>query len=232
MSSRARTILPIVARVTICAEIADAIRKNCAVPASADRTRELVGTRKACCERRRVSASETASALLHDPPGRRRNAAASATIAIDSIAPSRPNVGQATSGDATFAHHATRRADIVPLLIGFGRIGSRADVTRRCLEGLLAYDWPGNLRELQHVARAISGPPRPVEVEPLPGRLRVKIDKLHAVGGAWGDKRPARDEIVAVLAHTEGNVTEAARRLGTHRAQFRRWMEYLGLRKP
>jgi transcriptional regulator with GAF, ATPase, and Fis domain len=40
---------------------------------------------------------------------------------------------------------------------------------------------------------------------------------------------PTRARLVKVLARCKGNISAAARELGTHRTQLRRWMERYGL---
>jgi transcriptional regulator with PAS, ATPase and Fis domain len=92
--------------------------------------------------------------------------------------------------------------------------------------------WPGNVRELLGAVR------RAAHAARAERRLVVEARDLEesagvAFGGAapqgeGGDeaprREPARAEVEAALREARGNVTGAAKRLGLHRNQLRRWL--------
>ncbi|MGB9624755.1 MAG: sigma 54-interacting transcriptional regulator, partial [Phycisphaerae bacterium] len=103
---------------------------------------------------------------------------------------------------------------------------------------LRTYPWPGNVRELANVIQravllneaavlepamlGINGSP----TAPLPGRAGLQIDFSR------GDCTLAaveRQLLRAALAHTKGNISEAARLLGLTRGALRHRLEKLGL---
>jgi transcriptional regulator of acetoin/glycerol metabolism len=109
------------------------------------------------------------------------------------------------------------------------------------VEACLLRPWPGNVRELltevQNAAQAARAD----------GGGRVDARHLaETAGSAFAASRgeegpppstpapgapapPTRVRLVAVLRRAEGNVSAAARELGVHRTQLRRWMERHGL---
>jgi transcriptional regulator of acetoin/glycerol metabolism len=96
------------------------------------------------------------------------------------------------------------------------------------LKALRAYRWPGNVRELRNVvSRAvIVARGSTIEVDDLPDDVRTVVTDYTPVG--VGQARSSeRDRILAVLGECEGNVAEAARRLGISRMtlyrKIRKW---------
>jgi DNA-binding NtrC family response regulator len=109
------------------------------------------------------------------------------------------------------------------------------------VEACLLRPWPGNVRELltevQNAAQAARAD----------GGGRVDARHLaETAGSAFAASRgeegpppstpapgapapPTRVRLVAVLRRAEGNVSAAARELGVHRTQLRRWLERYGL---
>ncbi|MBK8638270.1 MAG: sigma-54-dependent Fis family transcriptional regulator [Chromatiaceae bacterium] len=119
-----------------------------------------------------------------------------------------------------------RREDIAPLAEGMlARFARELERPARrfhpeALEGLIAYDWPGNIRELENlVQRAVILAPGetvtlahlPLELRPAPALLAslpapIPLDAtLAEVERIW---------IAQTLARCGGNKSEAARRLG------------------
>jgi transcriptional regulator with PAS, ATPase and Fis domain len=91
------------------------------------------------------------------------------------------------------------------------------------VEACLCRDWPGNVRELNaELANAVTAARRA-------GRNRVEASDLTATAGRNLEARtspPTEDEaILDALREENGNVAGAARRLGMHRTQLRRWMK-------
>jgi transcriptional regulator of acetoin/glycerol metabolism len=107
------------------------------------------------------------------------------------------------------------------------------------VEACLLRPWPGNVRELLAEARSA------VQAALTDGSARVEGRHLSATAGsAFGAPRgdesappsapgsvppPTRAQLAQVLRRVEGNISAAARELGVHRTQLRRWMERHGL---
>ena len=111
------------------------------------------------------------------------------------------------------------------------------------LEALMTYPWPGNVRELnntiERMALVASG--GIIRAEDLPDEIRAHSathKKDEPVAGGFDDDSGAtvrplheveREMMIAALRETEGNVSEAARRLGIGRATFYRRAQRHGL---
>ncbi len=110
------------------------------------------------------------------------------------------------------------------------------------LDVLLRYDWPGNVRELfntmERMALTASG--GIMRLTDLPEDIRessaARADDrtlLPGLDDASASVRPLheveREMMIAALRETEGNVSEAARRLGIGRATFYRRAQRHGL---
>jgi len=110
------------------------------------------------------------------------------------------------------------------------------------LEVLLRYDWPGNVRELfntmERMALTASG--NVMRLADMPEDIRESSaaraedrSLLPGIDDALASVRPLheveREMMIAALRETEGNVSEAARRLGIGRATFYRRAQRHGL---
>jgi anaerobic nitric oxide reductase transcription regulator len=149
-----------------------------------------------------------------------------------------------------------RRGDIA-ILAGFFLDRYRAQLglpkvvlTPAATAVLEAGDWPGNIRELDHViARAAlraqmhTPPGRPIKIDAL------ELDPTAAPPSASGEIRDAlphkiargqvtlrdaieelkRDAVTQTLADTGGNWAEAARRLGMDRSNLHHMAQRLGM---
>ncbi len=131
-----------------------------------------------------------------------------------------------------------QRSDDIPLLIkhfidkfapGVARRidGIRADA----LAALKSYEWPGNIRELEHtIERAVLlGKESLIGVEDLPANLVARGESAVVLTQALEQRLTLRDlereYIGKVLANTSGNKTEAARILGVDRTTLYRKLE-------
>lgn len=100
-----------------------------------------------------------------------------------------------------------------------------------CLE---SYSWPGNVRELGNVIeRAVvlgSGPE--IQPEDLPESLLEGVETTVLAEDSYQQrlKREKKAMVLAALKESEGNFTEAARRLKVHPNSLHRLMRNLGLR--
>ncbi|GIW43320.1 MAG: acetoacetate metabolism regulatory protein AtoC [Candidatus Binatia bacterium] len=112
-------------------------------------------------------------------------------------------------------------------------------VTPEAMQRLLAYHWPGNIRELQNTierAFALSRAPE-IGVEDLPERVRASGPAGADAGIVHREDHAIvpleeleRRAIAAALAHTGGNKSEAARLLGIERQRLYRKLDKYGLR--
>ena len=99
----------------------------------------------------------------------------------------------------------------------------------------MAYHWPGNMRELQHVAKfavAISESSR-IDPDVLPLALRTPNGTVNGMANEPGLK-PHRDAeaILAALTGERWNVSAAAKRLGISRATLHRKIVEFDLVRP
>jgi transcriptional regulator of acetoin/glycerol metabolism len=103
---------------------------------------------------------------------------------------------------------------------------NRIDLSDAARQTLLAYDWPGNLRELRAVLReaAICGNGRRINHVDLPHRLHEQ--------GSQPPSEDRRQALVEALDSTGWNVTKAAGLLGKSRATVNRWISQEGLERP
>jgi transcriptional regulator of acetoin/glycerol metabolism len=94
------------------------------------------------------------------------------------------------------------------------------------LKVLLAYQWPGNIRELKHVARfaATLAETATISLRDLPPPF-----KSESAGGAAGTVSDERQIIELALQQSGWNVKLAAQRLGISRATLHRRISALGL---
>ena len=145
------------------------------------------------------------------------------------------------------------RPDDLPLLVAhfLQQGGVRKTPSQEAMEALRRYPWPGNVRELRNaLARAAVLAPGDAI---LPGHLPREV--LEGTGrpglsgesglDRWLDQRIAqappegiheavlealeRPLLAKIMALTEGNQVQAARRLGIHRTTLRAKLERYGL---
>ena len=134
-----------------------------------------------------------------------------------------------------------RGEDIEPLVDHFMRQFSEVyeveakRMTVPAMARMLAYEWPGNIRELQNVverAFALSTQPE-ITVEDLPAVLRE--DRPARAADAEAEVpltlvEAERRAIIAALLHVGGNKNAAARLLGIDRQRLYRKLDKFGLR--
>jgi transcriptional regulator with PAS, ATPase and Fis domain len=93
------------------------------------------------------------------------------------------------------------------------------------VEAALRRPWPGNVREL---VREIAG-----AAGAAPATERVRAEHLDARAGCALGPAPSTAQDTArirdVLTREQGNVSRAARALGMHRTQLRRWLALHGI---
>jgi DNA-binding NtrC family response regulator len=130
-----------------------------------------------------------------------------------------------------------RKSDI-PLLVAHALRSTPARaVSEAAMDRLLAYTWPGNVRELIHVIEraAVLCGGEIIDVADLPDAVREPApgsaapEPLESSNLREAVARLERRIIAAALAESQGNRSEAARRLGIARAQLYAKIEEYGL---
>jgi two-component system response regulator AtoC len=132
-----------------------------------------------------------------------------------------------------------RREDI-PLLVRafldeFSRENSKPvrEVTPEALNLLLAYDWPGNVRELRNVIEqmVVLARAERLTVRDVPPQVRGGADltKISVVRTGMTVEEAERQLIVQALKETDGNRTQAARKIGISRRTLHRKLKQYGL---
>ncbi len=120
------------------------------------------------------------------------------------------------------------RVGDVPILLrdALARAGSRASVTPAALDLLSRYSFPGNVRELVHLAQRLAATGvRRIDVEHLPRSIRQGVTAHEGEAG-----HDPREEVAAALSRSGGNISRAAALLGLSRHGFKKRMLRLGLR--
>jgi transcriptional regulator with PAS, ATPase and Fis domain len=130
-----------------------------------------------------------------------------------------------------------RREDI-PLLVEHfldrleAELKHRVEVSPESMAALLAHDWPGNVRELRNVlergavvAHGNVIRPDDLGLAPAPARTAVPAGTPSSL------EEMERHHIAGVLAHTGGNVSQAARVLGIDRVTLYNKMKKYQLKR-
>ncbi len=116
---------------------------------------------------------------------------------------------------------AARPQDIVPLARHF--LDARHSLAAPAEQALEQYPWPGNVRELRNVIRRACLLSEPAQIDAAALNLPAAAQQPEAPA-------PDRAAVESALAHSEGNVSRAARELGLSRQALYRRMEKLGLK--
>jgi transcriptional regulator with PAS, ATPase and Fis domain len=113
-------------------------------------------------------------------------------------------------------------------------------ITVKAMAALLNYDYPGNLAELENIARQLvylCPPGRPADVNLLPERVRQgtiqSVSRVDATSDLELDKLVGATEQAAIreaLRRTHGNKSHAARLLGLSRNGLAIKMERYGIK--
>lgn len=114
-----------------------------------------------------------------------------------------------------------------------------AGVTVKAMSALLAYDYPGNLGELENVVRQVvhmTPNGRPIDLETLPEQVRLASvrtgTRVDSTSDLDLDRLVATTEESAIreaLKRTQGNKTQAAKLLGLSRNGLANKMERFGV---
>jgi DNA-binding NtrC family response regulator len=126
----------------------------------------------------------------------------------------------------------TRKQDIPLILRHFLKqqfIGAQLPVvTAAAMHQLMAYDWPGNVRELRNVLNyaLVMSDGKQLDVGDLPPELQAQptIPQTAVTEPAKsGRQTPSEAAILQAVADCQGNLTQAAKRLGIGRTTLWRY---------
>lgn len=134
------------------------------------------------------------------------------------------------------------RADNTPLILEMlnqeaAAVGQTADIAPQALKLLLAYAWPGNIRQLRHALQValLTAEGDTVRPEHLPAYVSSGASPAPATSAPM----PARDissgereRMVRALSQRKWCVAQAARDLGISRSTLHRRMRKLGITAP
>jgi DNA-binding NtrC family response regulator len=104
--------------------------------------------------------------------------------------------------------------------------GDKATLTRSAARALIRYEWPLNIRELEHnLGRALAlADDRPIDREHLPGEIASAGEPMPAPEVPIdGNEEELYSELIALLRRHRGNISAVARDLDRARVQIRRW---------
>jgi transcriptional regulator of acetoin/glycerol metabolism len=125
--------------------------------------------------------------------------------------------------------HAARGVLILELWRELGGTAANMQIEALALARLTAFPWPGNMRQLIGVLRALMAlgtPGRAVDVDDLPPEVRttkpVALVAARDERGLTPLEALERDAMQTALRACAGNVSEAARRLGVSRSTLYR----------
>lgn len=136
-----------------------------------------------------------------------------------------------------------RKEDIPPLVHNFIRQFSKMNgkkvtgIDKKALDLLVAYNWPGNIRELKNIVeRMIVLASEPViHAELVPDDIRSFYPKNEALSGAVpaaSISEVEKDLILRTLKAHHGNKSSAAQALGISRRTLYRKIEEYGISDP
>ncbi len=135
------------------------------------------------------------------------------------------------------------RADDIVLLSEYLIAGMNAELNRNVkripleyIEAMKAYDWPGNIRELENVLRRSMILSRGEVLELDTRLLQAESAAIQPAAGAEGGKLGSledveREHILKILGHTGGNFGEACKILGITRPTLRKKINDYGLKE-
>jgi len=133
------------------------------------------------------------------------------------------------------------RADDIPLLVHYflARYETPAGVptcSSAAMERLIAFPYPGNVRQLQHIVQRAVATARSLEIDldDLPEELLAEAVAPAPAEGtvARAREKAEREMIIATLARNQGEIGAAARELQVSRTTMWRLMKKHGIESP
>jgi len=137
------------------------------------------------------------------------------------------------------------RRDDIPLLVTHCLVGLRVkignpdlSVTSEALDTLIRYDWPGNVRQIEHElerAAVVCNPSSSVELHHLSPEILDAVAESPGLGAPHGQLRLAvekleRSLITAALSENDNNIMRTADVLGLTRKGLKDKMSRYGMR--
>jgi PAS domain S-box-containing protein len=102
-------------------------------------------------------------------------------------------------------------------------------IDKEALDIFIRYHWPGNIRELINVIEYafVLCPGGEISKDHLPNQFAAKYEPQALKGEKTVTRQAddARQELIRVLRETDGNKSEAARRLGVSRVTLWKWIK-------
>jgi DNA-binding NtrC family response regulator len=127
-----------------------------------------------------------------------------------------------------------RREDIKPLAEHFVEKFSKKcgydkkSISKNTLSKLMRYDWPGNVRELENVMERAVVLSRSANISENDIPLEGDTTGVSSASESLADIE--KEHIASILTQTNGNLSEAADRLGIHRNTLRLKIKRYGIR--
>ncbi len=107
------------------------------------------------------------------------------------------------------------------------------DISRKAMDNLLTYHWPGNMRELANVIEraVVLGRAPKVDVGDLPRRITASEQGVRHDNVSYREAMDAsrRELVLGALARSQGNRAAAAKALGLHEKYLLRLIKSLGI---
>jgi PAS domain S-box-containing protein len=133
---------------------------------------------------------------------------------------------------------ARRREDIPAIIQHFIRLNKNNSskrilgVTPEAMEVLIAYDWPGNIRELRNAIdyAFVLCPGNGIDLEHLPQKITSGGGKPKLSSDS--ESRPDREKLIHALKQAGWNQTETAKQLGVSRVTVWKRMQQFGIKRP
>ncbi|MBS2019210.1 MAG: sigma 54-interacting transcriptional regulator [Deltaproteobacteria bacterium] len=137
------------------------------------------------------------------------------------------------------------RKEDIPLLVTRLLEGATARPTTAFMLGLLQYDWPLNVRELETAIRraiVLAADAKELDERHLPPAVKESIRTARGSSGGTAaaahaapakvpprTNAPPQEELEDALRRCGGNIAAVARMYGKDRAQIHRWLKIYGL---
>jgi two-component system response regulator HydG len=136
-----------------------------------------------------------------------------------------------------------KRQSDIPLLVNtfIKRISEKTEkeiqgISRKALDLLVHYSWPGNIRELENIieyAFVLCTSGTEITTSHLPSHMRTGLPKTSTrqppVDMDEKDNKEKRHKFIEALQATGGNQSKAAKMLGVSRVTAWKWMKKYGI---
>ena len=109
----------------------------------------------------------------------------------------------------------------------FGTSASEIRFHREAVSALLQYEWPQNIRQLEHVLKTAAhlAGPSAIRCIHLPQELRMRAPRTRTYSALSRLDQQRRTTLLGLLRTHKGNISAVARSMNTARVQVRRWCQ-------